>query len=101
MEQPPSSVRYISLRAGDNVRYVVPHRLNPESLASGAQRLQMRVTQPIEAATWVQVLDGDDLIARKAERYVRPGEMVTVEVPRSAYDHLQETTELTVRVVRR
>ena len=38
-----SEIRHIPLQAGDNVRYVVPHYLDKESLASGDVRLQMRV----------------------------------------------------------
>jgi hypothetical protein len=47
------------------------------------------------------VLDGDEPIARKAERYVRPGEMVSIDIPQSAYDRLQRADKLTVRVVQR
>jgi NADPH-dependent 2,4-dienoyl-CoA reductase/sulfur reductase-like enzyme len=90
----------VALRAGANVRYVVPHRLDRESLAQANQRLQMRVVQPIEGRAWVQVLDGDDLVARKSLRYARPGEMVTVDIPQSAYDRVQVADSLTVRVVK-
>jgi len=93
--------RPVRLQAGDDVRYVVPHTMNKESLARSAQRLQMRAARPIEAKVWVEVLNGDVLVARKAERYVRPGEMVTMDIPQAAYDAVQKAETLTVRVVER
>jgi NADPH-dependent 2,4-dienoyl-CoA reductase/sulfur reductase-like enzyme len=93
--------RHVCLQAGDNVRYVVPHRLDKESLAAADQRLQLRVTRPIEDRVWVEVLAGDTLIARRGQRYARPGEMVSIDIPQSAYDALQPADALTVRVVRR
>ncbi|MDI7274852.1 MAG: FAD-dependent oxidoreductase, partial [Anaerolineae bacterium] len=92
---------YLHLRAGENVRYVVPQRLSPESLTLGPQRLQLRVVRPIEAKAWAQVLDGDDLIAQRRLRYARPGEMITVALPGEAYDRLRGTSALTVRVTER
>jgi NADPH-dependent 2,4-dienoyl-CoA reductase/sulfur reductase-like enzyme len=93
--------RPVRLQAGDNIRYVVPHTMDKESLGRAAQRLQMRVVLPIEEKVWVEVLNGDDLVARKGERYVRPGEMVTLDIPQSAYDAVQTADTLTVRVVKR
>ncbi len=91
----------VRFRAGDNVRYVVPQVMDKESLAQAPQRLQMRVVRPMEQKVWVEVLNGDELVARKAERYVRPGEMVTLELPQRAYDAVCKAEVLSVRVVRR
>lgn len=88
----------VSLRAGENVRYVVPQRLNPESLADGPQRLQLRVVRPIEGRARVRVVDGDDPVAEQRLRYARPGEMVSVTIPQSAYDRLQRAKALSVMV---
>lgn len=93
--------RQVKMKAGDNVRYVVPHVLDKESLAGSAQRLQMRVTLPIEEPVWVEVMNGEERVTRKAELYVRPGEMVNIDIPQSAYDAVQRASELSVRVVRR
>jgi hypothetical protein len=89
------------MKAGENVRYVIPHILDKESLAESAQLLQMRVTLPIEAPVWVEVMNGEERVTRKAELYVRPGEMVNIDLPQSAYDAVQRASELSVRVVRR
>ena len=93
--------RRVKMKAGDNVRYVVPHVLDKESLAESAQLLQMRVTLPIEEPVWVEVMNGEERVTRKAELYVRPGEMVNIDLPQSAYDAVQRASELSVRVVRR
>ena len=93
--------RRVRLQAGDNVRYVVPHWLDPESLSDGEQKLQMRVVRPIEGKVSVEVLDGANLVTRKAQRYARPGEMVTVEIPQKAYDAVQKADVLSVRVIAR
>ncbi|MCX6062720.1 MAG: FAD-dependent oxidoreductase [Caldiserica bacterium] len=93
--------RRVRMKAGDNIRYVVPHILDKESLAESAQRLQMRVTLPIEEPVWVEVMNGEERVTRKAELYVRPGEMVNIDIPQSAYDTVQRASELSVRVVRR
>ena len=95
------SVRQVKLHAGENIRYVVPQVMDKESLAQSAQRLQMRVVKPVEGKVWVEVFNGDELVTRKGERYVRPGEMVTVDIPRSAYDAVQKADALTVRMVKR
>jgi NADPH-dependent 2,4-dienoyl-CoA reductase/sulfur reductase-like enzyme len=93
--------RRVRMKAGDNVRYVIPHILDKESLAESAQLLQMRVTLPIEEPVWVEVMNGEERVTRKAELYVRPGEMVNIDLPQSAYDAVQRASELSVRVVRR
>jgi len=98
---PPRSARHIRLQAGANVRYVVPHLLDPEQLAEGPVRLQLRVRQPIEQPVWVEVHDGDHLVARSAERYARPGEMVTIVLSGKHYDAVRLATTLTVQVVER
>jgi NADPH-dependent 2,4-dienoyl-CoA reductase/sulfur reductase-like enzyme len=95
------AARHVKLQAGENVRYVVPHAMDKESLAEAEQQLQMRVIQPIEGKVWVQVLDGEELVTRKGQRYARPGEMVTIKIPQKAYDAVQQADTLTVRVVAR
>ena len=91
----------VQTRAGDNIRYVVPHTIDPEALTEEGVRLQVRVRQPIEKPVWVEVWTGEERITRSAERYVRPGEMVTVILAQKAYDAVRKAQELTVRVVER
>lgn len=89
---------YVPLIAGDNVRYVVPHMLDKHNLEENEIRLQMRVTQPIEQPVWVEVHDKDNLVARKGERYVRPGEMVTVILKPKNFTDVEKAENLTISV---
>jgi hypothetical protein len=91
----------IPLKAGDMVHHVVPQELNVDSLTQHDVRLQCRVKTPIEAPVWIEVRKGNNLVARKAEQYARPGEMVTVVLPQKAYDDVRTADALTVDVVRR
>ena len=91
-----AEARYIPLKAGKNVRYVVPHKLDKSSLAQEDIRLQMRVTRPIEQPVWIEVHDGENLITRKAEKYVRPGEMVTVVLKTKNYSDVSKANSLTI-----
>ena len=94
------AVRRLRTVAGDNVRYVVPHWLDPDSLDRGPQRLQLRVRQPMEEKVSIVVeADGVD-VWHKTERYVRPGEMVTVKLPSDLHGRLQSAAELKVSVRR-
>jgi NADPH-dependent 2,4-dienoyl-CoA reductase/sulfur reductase-like enzyme len=93
-----AEARYIPLKAGKNVRYVVPHKLDKSTLAQEDIRLQMRVTQPIEQPVWVEVHDGENLVTRKAEKYVRPGEMVTVMLRAKNYADVSKANGLTIDI---
>ncbi len=95
------AARQVQLKAGENVRYVVPHVMDKGALAEEDQKLQMRVIKPIEDKVWIQVVAGEDLVTRKGQRHARPGEMVTVEIPQKAYDAVQQADTLTVNVVPR
>lgn len=93
--------RHIPFKPGNNVRYVVPQELLVDSLSEGNVRLQLRVKQPVEEPVWIEVHTGEKLVARKAERYVRPGEMVTMVLTPRHYDDVDTADSLTVSVVRR
>jgi hypothetical protein len=85
----------------ENVRYVVPHTVNPETLTEDAVMLQMRVIRPLEQPVRVEVYDGENLITRKNERYARPGEMVNITLRGRDYDAVRQAKSLTVAVVPR
>lgn len=93
--------RHVPLRAGENVRYVVPQTIDRETLSESSVRLQLRVRQPVESPVWVEVRNKNNLVARKGELYARPGEIITTEIPIRAYDEVQLADELTVAVVKR
>jgi NADPH-dependent 2,4-dienoyl-CoA reductase/sulfur reductase-like enzyme len=89
----------ISLEAGENIRYVVPHKLNKAHLAEESIQLQMRAINPIEQRVLVTVEDQNgEVIAKKAETYARPGEILSLTIKPSAFDAVQKATKLTVNV---
>ena len=92
-EEPIHRVR---LRAGKNIRYIVPQALDPESLHGGEQRLQMRVRRPIEKPVYLRVKAGTEALLRRRLRYVRPGEMVRVSLPERVYSQVREADEVWV-----
>ncbi len=94
-------LRHIPLLAGENVRYVVPHELDKESLSEGEVRLQLRVKMPLEKPCWVEVHNGENLVARKSEPYARPGEIITMVLTPKSYDDVFEASSLTVNVIKR
>ena len=91
----------IPVQAGDNVHHVVPHQICKQTLAEEPIKLQLRVKQPVEEPVWVEVRRGNSLVARKAERYARPGEMITVTLPVKAYDDVLSASELTMAIAKR
>ncbi len=93
--------RAVPTVAGDNVRYVVPHTVDPVALTEGEVRLQMRVTRPLEQAVRIEVLDGETLVARQGARYARPGEMVNITLRQRDYDKVRVARELRVSVTPR
>lgn len=98
---PQKTEKVIPVKAGENVRYVVPHTLNPDHLIEGEIRVQMRVRQPIEAPVWVEVRSGERLLHRKPEPYARPGEMVTIFLKPALLDEVKAANGLSVAIAKR
>ncbi len=93
---------HIPFKAGENIRYVVPHKLDKSHLAEDVVRLQMRAINPIEDRVLVTVEDQNgEVIAKKAEPYARPGEILSLTIKPKSYDAVQNATGLTVHVRRR
>ena len=86
--------------AGENVRYVVPQWFDPNSLEEGPQQLQLRVRSPVEEKVKVVVSADGEEVVRKTERYVRPGEMITVRLTQDLAGRLRSAHELRVSVVK-
>ncbi|MFU2158679.1 MULTISPECIES: NAD(P)/FAD-dependent oxidoreductase [Caldisericum] len=91
---------FVRLVPGNNIHHIVPQFLKRDALEKGPVKLMMRVNKPIEEKVWVEVSDGSNLITKKLERYVRPGEMVTLTIPQKAYDEVRKAKELIVSVER-
>jgi len=71
---------YIQSSAGENVRYVVPQKIDPHVLTQEVIPLQMRVTHPIEAPVWVEAVVNEERLTRRSLPYARPGEMITLNL---------------------
>jgi hypothetical protein len=91
----------LPIKASEGVRYVVPHIIHPEHLAEKEIQLQFRVRAPMEFPVWVEVRNGEKLVTRKPEPYVRPGEMVTIKLRQNLFDEVSSASELSVAVVKR
>jgi NADPH-dependent 2,4-dienoyl-CoA reductase/sulfur reductase-like enzyme len=101
VELKKGEMRHIPIHAGENVRYVVPHQMDKENLATDIIRLQLRVKQPIEMPVIVEVKDGERQVAKRVEPYARPGEMITITLSPKMYDSAQAAASLTVHVKKR
>ena len=91
----------VPVSAGESVRYVVPHFIDPNALSEGNIALQMRVRQPIEAPVWVEAVAGGHLVTRRALPYARPGEMVTLNLKPEAAEELRKTDKLVMNIHKR
>ena len=102
MKEEVAKISHVPLSAGENIRYVVPHAINRESLKEETVRLQMRVKTPIEERVRIIVEDEQgNLLARKSEAYARPGEIITMEIKPNAYDAVQNAKQLIVSLHKR
>jgi NADPH-dependent 2,4-dienoyl-CoA reductase/sulfur reductase-like enzyme len=94
-----ASTHRIPLNATDGIRYVVPQYLDSENLKTEPIRLQMRVTSPVEERVRIVVEDEQgNTLARHAEPYARPGEIITMEIKQDAYDNAHKAKALSVRI---
>ena len=89
---------HIPVKAGNNVHHVVPHTINKQNLADDEIELQFRVVRPIEDRVMIEVHDGENRIARKAARYARPGEMLTLVLKDRHFADVEKADSLTVDV---
>jgi hypothetical protein len=100
IEEKRKEARYVKLVPGENVRYIIPQRLDKESLAQSSQTLQFRVIKPTEEKVWVEARSADHLIYRKLALYARPSEIITFEIPQKVYDDVQKLEAFTIAVVK-
>ncbi len=84
MEKAPLSKRRISLRSGENIRYIVPHTIGTEKEVT----LSMRVREPGEK---VRLRIGD--IFTKSLRVVKPSEMLKVNLNLEQLSKIEERTD--------
>lgn len=88
----------IPVLAGNNVHHVVPQRINKLNLENEKIELQLRVIKPIEQKVMIEVHDGNNRIARKFARYVRPSEMNTLALEPSHFEDIRNAKHLIIDV---
>ena len=90
----------IEVGLGKNVRYVVPQLIRPVTLKNEPIVMQLRVSAPLERPVEIVIHNQDDKeIARKRLPYARPGELIIVTIPTSAYDLAVGSTSIRVSVI--
>jgi NADPH-dependent 2,4-dienoyl-CoA reductase/sulfur reductase-like enzyme len=90
----------IAVKAGKNVRHVVPQHLRVDDLEETNCFLELRAREPIEEAVRVEVVAGEATVARKRLRYIRPSEMVKVELTPEMAPAILRAEQLRVDVER-
>jgi succinate dehydrogenase/fumarate reductase flavoprotein subunit len=97
--QKVSEGQAVPLEAGENIRYVVPHKIKKDNLGEDLIRLQMRAINPIEDRVLVTVEDqAGEVVAKKGEPYARPGEILSLTIKPKAFDAVYKAKKLTVHV---
>ncbi|HHY93350.1 MAG TPA: FAD-dependent oxidoreductase, partial [Firmicutes bacterium] len=89
----------LTTRAGDGIRYVVPHHLHLANLRERETTLYMRVREPAEHVR-VEARLGDRVVASVRERVVRPAEMVSFKLPPGCLAGDEAGGELMLTVVK-
>ncbi|MHB0859528.1 MAG: NAD(P)/FAD-dependent oxidoreductase [Anaerolineae bacterium] len=97
--QAPDYARSIPVQAGENVHHVAPQVVHPQALEREKVILEFRVRQPVEEAVRAEVRAGSDVLASRRLRYVRPGEMVTLEIERAMAERVARAESLSVHIV--
>ncbi|WP_286680459.1 FAD-dependent oxidoreductase [Tepidanaerobacter sp. EBM-49] len=73
---------YISILAGDDIRYVVPQLVNPEKILGEKQNFFMRSTRPMEKAR-LFIESDSELIRARVLQHIKPSEMINIKIKKS------------------
>ncbi|MBC7264573.1 MAG: FAD-dependent oxidoreductase [Chloroflexi bacterium] len=95
-----ASGKRIRTVAGKNVRLVVPQVFGLDALLEQGVQLQLRVRQPIEEKTRLTVTAETKELFRKTLRYVRPGEMIQIEMEPRVGRWLENTDSVVVDIAK-
>ena len=93
--------RYTPIIPGENVRYVMPQKLDVQTLQQRDIRLQFRVKKPIEEKVYLALSNENKMIQKSAVPYVRPGEMNTLLLHRSDYENIRDSSNLIASIIRK
>lgn len=71
----------VSVLPGDNVRSVVPQRLDLSAEPDRETVFELRVSRLMESGAEIDVLSGSHVLHTVRKRYARPAEMISLKVP--------------------
>lgn len=91
----------IQSSAGENVRYIVPQKIDPRALAKEAIPLQMRVSRPFESPVWVEAVVNEERLTRRSLPYARPGEMITLNLKPDLAGKIKSASEIKINIIER
>ncbi len=86
--------RWLAVTPGEGVRYVVPQRIDVNTLPDGQLDLYFRVRGVVKPAT-AQAMSGETLLKQRRAMIMTPGEMEKITIDAAS---LKEAGELTVSV---
>jgi NADPH-dependent 2,4-dienoyl-CoA reductase/sulfur reductase-like enzyme/CxxC motif-containing protein len=89
--------RRITIKSGKNIRHVVPQAISPERPV----KLQMRVKEPVEERVWIVVEKEGEVLLRDRRSYVRPGEMLTLDLTPEMLKGLEDVDSISVGIEKR
>jgi len=101
MKKRPLFHEKVRLVPGENVRHIVPQTIHPRALELGPSEVYFRVRQPIEAPVYAEVWAGQQRLINKRLRYVRPSEMVILQLDSRHISALLQTEQAQVRIASR
>ena len=91
----------IEIRAGENVRTVIPQRINRDLGANDEFLFELRVGRPFEKKVYIEVMEDNRVVKTFKENYARPAEMILLKMKGSEFAQAisPTTKEFTVRAV--
>jgi len=88
----------VSVKAGENVSYVIPQNIELESDDRKRIPLYMRVSTPLTAVDINLYADGEKLYSF-SEPFAKPGEMISVPLAQKTLDKLDDLSEIRIDII--
>lgn len=92
------SAKKIEVKAGENVNYVIPQKIELEDEDRKRIPLYMRVSTPLTAVDINLYADGEKLYSF-SEPFAKPGEMISVPLAQKTLDDLDDVNEIKVDII--
>jgi len=89
----------IEMVAGENVAYIVPHKITNKVEGRKRVDLYLRGREPM-TDTDIVIKDGEKRLFAKKEQYIKPGEMITIPLPEMMIENLS-SNQIEVKIVQR